>query len=459
MKKMQFAVVDIETTGGFAGNNKITEIAIIIMEGTEVIDRYVSLVNPMRMIPTYITGFTGISNDMVADAPFFGQIAPKVYELLNNKIFVAHNVNFDYSFVRHELESAGFPWTAAKLCTVRTSRKIKPGLPSYSLGRLCHSLNIPLVDRHRAGGDADATAILLSKLLDWDVEGIIDKMIKKNTPEQRLPPHLNREEYEVLPNVAGVYYFYNQHHKVIYVGKAIDIKKRVSSHFTGHKITPQRQHFMRDIHHISFEPTGTELIALLLEFEEVQKLWPIYNKALKRFEAKFGLFNYEAINGYEYLAVGKMQKFQTCVEVFSKLSTAVRTLQEMAEKHQIDYRFCIFGIPDTEFRTNANQKLPLPDLQEHNDKIQEAIAELLENRPSFYILDSGRTGEERSCILVLEGKLYGIGYFEWNESIGDLEDLKGRLRRVKSTQYLMYLIYQYSDKNPAKVFNIDKSML
>ena len=178
MKKQEYAIVDIETTGGNAKYSRITEIAIIIFDGKEVIDRWESLINPQKEIPLPIFALTGINNEMVRDAPIFDDVAEKILEMLTDRIFVAHNVNFDYSFVRHQLEESGFQWTARKLCTVRATRKIKPGLSSYSLGNLCRSLDIKLINQHRAGGDAAATAILLSKLFEWDSEGELSKMIK-----------------------------------------------------------------------------------------------------------------------------------------------------------------------------------------------------------------------------------------------------------------------------------------
>jgi len=246
MKKNEYAIVDIETTGGNAGGSRITEIAIIIHDGVMVLERFETLVNPQKEIPLPIFALTGINNEMVQDAPIFDDVAEKVYEMLSGRVFVAHNVNFDHSFVRHELSRAELKWTAKnKLCTVRAARKIKPGLPSYRLGNLCRSLDIPLLRAHRAGGDADATALLLSRLLEWDNGGIIEKMIKKNAQDQRLPPNLPPEDFDALPEKPGVYYFYNREKKVVYVGKAKNLKKRVAQHFSGHKITPQRQNFLR----------------------------------------------------------------------------------------------------------------------------------------------------------------------------------------------------------------------
>ncbi|MCD0465083.1 exonuclease domain-containing protein [Flavobacterium sp. ENC] len=452
MKKMQYAIVDIETTGGNASGSRITEIAIIIHDGTMVIDKYETLVNPQKEIPLPIFALTGINNEMVQHAPIFDDIAEKVLDLLTDRIFVAHNVNFDYSFVRHEIEKAGFKWTARKLCTVRAARKIKPGLSSYSLGNLCNSLDIPVKDRHRAGGDAAATVILFERLLAWDEEGVISKMIKNTAQDQRLPPNLPPQDFEQLPEKPGVYYFYNQLKKVIYVGKAINIKKRVASHFSGHNINPQRQNFLRDIHSISFEVCATELMALLLECTEIKKLWPAYNRALKRFEAKYGLYQYEARNGYRYLAIGKMGKFQDSIEVFNSEFAAINLLRSLSEQFDIDYRFCKYSKPELGEFLPQKDLSDLPDAASHNSKIETAIDFFLNSRSTFAIIDKGRSAEERSCIWVEKGHFYGMGYITSDVAITDPSQIKDFVTPYASNQYIMQLIDTYAKKYPRKVF-------
>lgn len=451
MKKSQYAIVDIETTGGNASGSRITEIAIIIHDGTAVIERWETLVNPQKEIPISIFGLTGINNAMVAHAPIFDDIAEKVMHLLSNRIFVAHNVNFDYSFIRHQLEEAGFKWTARKLCTVRAARKIKPGLPSYSLGNLCYSLDIPIENRHRAGGDADATAILFSRLMEWDSEATIEKMVKKTAQDQRLPPNLPPEDFEQLPEKPGVYYFYSQDKKVIYVGKAVNLKKRVASHFTGHSVTAQRQHFLRDICGISFTVCATELMALLLEFSEIKKLWPAYNRALKRFEPKFGLYKYEARNGYHYLALGKVAKFQACIQAFNNEYEGINTLRALAEKFGIDYRFCKYGKPAEGIFFNLDTRTAFPDIEEHNQQVESAINFLLDNRPSFAIIDRGRDDSERSCIWVENGDFYGMGYIPSDLGFTDPTEIKDYVTPGRSSNYIMQLIGNFEKKHPQKV--------
>jgi DNA polymerase-3 subunit epsilon len=165
-----YAIVDIETTGGHADSNGITEIAIYVYDGEKVIDEFVSLINPESYIPAFISGYTGITNEMVENAPIFEDVAEQVHQLLKDNIFVAHNVNFDYSFIKHQLQGCGYELDTKKLCTVRLSRKVFPGYKSYSLGNICGSLNIPISDRHRAAGDAKATVILFEQILKTMME-------------------------------------------------------------------------------------------------------------------------------------------------------------------------------------------------------------------------------------------------------------------------------------------------
>ena len=277
-KANMYAIVDIETTGGYASANGITEIAILIYDGKEILERFRTLINPEIPIPVYIQALTGINDEMVRSAPLFKDVAQLIFDLLHKRIFVAHNVNFDFSFLHYHLAAAGYHLQTKKLCTVRLSRKIIPGLASYSLGRLCKQIGIEIIDRHRASGDAEATAMLFSMLLNKDSDGHISRALNQRSKEQSLPPHLPKEDIYKLPSVPGIYYFHDNKAKVVYVGKAKDIRKRVSSHFLNNKPGRQKQEFLRDIHHITFQECGTELISFILEAVEIKRLWPSYNR-------------------------------------------------------------------------------------------------------------------------------------------------------------------------------------
>ncbi|MDA3930714.1 MAG: 3'-5' exonuclease, partial [Prolixibacteraceae bacterium] len=160
-----YAVVDIETTGGNFKTGKITEIAIYVFNGTEIIDSFSTLINPECEIPFFITNLTGITNQMVANSPKFYEVARKIVEITANRIFVAHNASFDYNFIKKEFEDLGFDFSRKTLCTVKLSRKHIPNHKSYSLGKICDELGIEVNGRHRAAGDALATVKLLDKIL------------------------------------------------------------------------------------------------------------------------------------------------------------------------------------------------------------------------------------------------------------------------------------------------------
>lgn len=457
MCAMEYAIVDIETTGGNAANSRITEIAIRIHNGLEVTDRFDTLINPGRDIPPAIFALTGIDNDMVRDAPPFEDIASRVYAMLKDRVFVAHNVNFDYSFIRHQLEACGYNWTAPRLCTVRTARKIKPGLRSYSLGNLCENLEIPLHNRHRAGGDCDATALLFSKLLEWDTDNTIRDMLKKVSGDQRLPPNLPQEQYEKLPGKPGVYYFHDQKGKVIYVGKALNIKKRVGQHFSGHNIRPQRQHFLREIFSLSYEVCATELMALLLECIEIRRLWPAHNRALKRFEPRFGLFVYEDLEGYKRLAVGKLSRPHSCVTVVNREYEAAQLLKKLADQFSIDIRFCRFSTqaPARPAPAPAAAEKPLPPAEVHNTLVDRALEALEASRPTFAILDKGREIGEQSCIWMEKGNFYGMGYISDDSQLTELTEIRDSLQRSAGNHYMARLMLSYAERHPARVRNVE----
>ena len=298
---MRFAVVDIETTGGFPEQHGITEIAIVLMDGKEIEGKYSTLVNPHQPIPPFIANMTGISDAMVAKAPSFELVAEKINELLKGRIFVAHNVNFDFSFVKYHLQQAGYHLQTPKLCTIRMSRKVFPGFRKYGLGHLTRELGIRIEDRHRAGGDALATAQVMQLIQEKDGVQVIKDMLKKENRMQILPPYLPEQQVKDLPKDPGIYYFKDAKGKVIYVGKAKCLQKRVISHFTGLDISKKRQDFLKGIYSISFQVCPTEFAASLLESVEIKRLWPIHNKSQKRYEQTNFIFQFEKINNLIYL--------------------------------------------------------------------------------------------------------------------------------------------------------------
>ncbi|WP_293303979.1 exonuclease domain-containing protein [Pedobacter sp. UBA5917] len=457
---MLYAVVDIETTGGHASANGITEVAINIHDGNQVVESYTTLINPKQPIPVYITALTGIDDDMLKDAPTFDDVALQIYQLLNDKIFVAHNVNFDYSFLKHHLAASGYDLQCRKLCTVRLSRKLIPGKSSYSLGKLCTALQIPIQNRHRAAGDADATSILFNMLLDNDQEGIITEMLKKTSKEQVLPPHLDKASILRLPNQPGVYYFKDSKGKIVYVGKAKDLKKRVISHFTGNTPNRQRQEFLRTIHHVDFVICGTELMALILEANEIKRLWPENNRAMKRYEHKYDLYVFEDQNGYLRLAVDKHKKNNNAIQSFNSLLEGYNFLTQLIDKYQLCAKLCYLQKKATKCYAHENGQCfgacsGIETVSVYNNKLKKALNDLQQQQPSFALVDEGRKEEEFSCLVVENGKFYGMGYFtDKNYLSAGLAPVKSDLSIYQSNSYILNLILSHAEQHPQKLYKL-----
>jgi DNA polymerase-3 subunit epsilon len=454
-----YAIVDIETTGGYAINNAITEIAIVLHDGDREIKRFETLVNPGMPIPRYVQALTGITDDTVKDAPYFNEIACDVLNLLEGNVFVAHNVNFDYSFLKHQLNALGFALSCKKLCTVRLGRKVFPGLPSYSLGNFCRSLDISIANRHRAGGDADATVLLFKRILEEDMNGYVESMLKGRSREQYLPANLPAEQLEQLPSLPGVYYFHDQSGKIIYVGKARNLLRRVTSHFSNNKPNRQKQEFLRNIYSISYRECGTELMAYLFECIEIKRLWPKYNRSLKRFEQTYGLYMFEDMNGYLRLAIEKKKKHLKPVYTFSLLMEGQNMLRRLVNQFNLCPKLCFVqvnediceGVKSGECFGACEQK---ETAEIYNGRVDLAVQSLQKELPSFTLIDDGRNMNEQSCILVEQGRFYGMGYLPADSAVMDAGELKNHLTQYPENDYIRGLIYQHASKWPNKKFNI-----
>ena len=449
-----YAIVDIETTGGHASAHGITEIAIVIHDGITVTNRFESLVNPGQSIPVYIQALTGIDDAMLRYAPTFSDIAPQVHQLLKNCIFVAHNVNFDYSFVRHHLMAAGYELQSAKLCTVRLGRKIFPGLTSYSLGKFCSQMGIQNNARHRAMGDAYATAQLFDMMLASDKDGHIAKMLKQRAKESSLPPNLPQQHVSTLPDMPGVYYFHDAKGKVVYVGKAKSLLKRVKSHFNNNRADLQKQEFLKNIHQVTYQTCGTELLAFILETVEIKRLWPKYNRAQKRHEYTYGLYQYEDQLGYLRLAIDKWTKYSTPLYTCNSLTEGYNLLNKLIEAFDLCAKMCFVQKSDSICQRNltkpcACQVTETP--KRYNTKVAKATNHLKAALSTFAIRDKGRNDDEQSYILIENGEFYGMGYIS-NSTIetDGLAAIKSLLTPYPGNGYIKSLVANYAVSNPER---------
>lgn len=277
-----YVIIDIETTGGKYNEEGITEIAIQKFDGVDVVDTFVSLINPEKEIQPYVVQLTGIHNKMLRNAPKFYEVAKRIIEITEGCVMVAHNSNFDYRILKTEFSRLGYPFEIPTLCTIELSKVLIPNLETYSLGKLCRKIGIPVSDRHRANGDALATLKLFQILLAKDnAKEIVSKTIKNGNRRD-----LNQKLLKILdtlPNKVGLFYFHNFKGKILFIGKGKDIKKEVNKIFL--KDTKIARIQQKEIASVSFELTGNGLIAALKYFEEIQLHQPKYNRLLKQKES------------------------------------------------------------------------------------------------------------------------------------------------------------------------------
>ena len=436
-----YAIVDIETTGSHAHSNGITEIAIVLHNGKEIEGRYSSLVNPGYKIPRFVAALTGISDAMVAEAPDFSLIAEEVFNYLSGRIFIAHNVNFDYSFIKYHLKQAGIEYNARKLCTVRLSRTAFPGFKKYGLDSLCHELNIMNGERHRATGDAEATAILFDMILRNNGTKLIKEYLKNENREQILPPNLPKEYIAKLPYVPGVYYFHDEKGKVIYVGKAKSIKQRVVSHFTGFDPGSKRQGFLKHIHAVTCKETPTEFTAYLMESIEIKRLWPQYNYSQKKFEFQYAIYLYEDNRGYLRLAMDRRRKFLHPLVCVSTKTEGNSLLWKLVKDFELHAGLCFLDKTALEIDEETAG---------YNAKVTDAVNWMGNQKETYLIMEE--VSNATSCILIEKGKFYGMGLLNGgNECFNTLDELKEQLTPYAENEVIRSMISQFVSKFPAQV--------
>lgn len=435
-----YSIIDIETTGTSQGGERITEIAVYNHDGTRITEEFSTLVNPEKKIPYRITQMTGISNQMVADAPRFCEIARKVLEMTEGRIFVAHNVGFDYGFVRQEYKNLGYDFSRDKLCTVRLSRKLVPGRPSYSLGNICADLGILINGRHRAAGDALATVKLFEHLLSIDSDPM--KVNLKGTGCS-VPESLIR----ALPEETGVYYFYNITGEIIYIGKSRNIHDRVVQHM--HNVSTRKALEMRyAVQDISYELTGSDLAAQLLESEEIKRHMPLYNRQQRRIGFNIGIYSGYNPQGYLCLKAHKIKEEESPVTTFNSMAAAKRALFELSERHRLCQKLCgVYHTKGACFQHGIGlcdgACLGKEDVEAYNARVEEAIAPVKFRHDNFFITDSGRNAGETFVLQVHHGSYRGFGYFDHMISGGDNEFLASCIQRKTDTRDARQIIQSF----------------
>ena len=440
-----YCIVDLETTGGNPKNSRITEIAIYKYDGNKIIEEFQSLVNPCIDIPYNITKLTGINDEMVENAPMFKDLIKEIDRITKDAVFVAHNVNFDYNFLRSEYNRAGHSFKRKKLCTVRLSRQLIPGKYSYSLGRLCESEGIPLHDRHRAAGDAKATTLLFKKLLKIDENNIIEKSLHPQSLEALIPPNVNKSDFLALPNKQGLYYFKDFNQKIIYIGKAKNIKSRVRSHFSGNSNTANKYHFVKNVYSIDYKEVESNLLLDIVEAIEIKQNWPRYNRALKRYTLNYGLFSYTDRNNLERLSIGKCGKYDKPIYA----SNHQEELRSLLKEILVDYDLCpkLIGLQNINgaccYVEDYNCKgacVGNEEADSFNLRLRKAIEEKIHSKSTFLVEDISASNDKKAVVLVEKGRIKAVGEINSNIALIDLESAKKHLDYAYDDQDLAMLL-------------------
>nr|WP_315174551.1 exonuclease domain-containing protein [uncultured Flavobacterium sp.] len=444
-----YAILDIETTGGQFNEEGITEIAIYKFDGHEIVDQFISLVNPEIPIQPFVVKLTGINNAMLRSAPKFFEVAKRIIEMTNDCVIVAHNASFDYRILRTEFRRLGYDFQAKTICTVELSKKLIPEQPSYSLGKLVRALGIPMADRHRASGDALATTKLFQMLLEKDLTKEIVKDFIKLEIEKGISPKL-LDIVEHLPSRTGIYYVHNEKGKLIYIGKSRNIKKRINQHFTG--TTTKCKKIQTEVFAVTYEETGSELIALLKESEEIKINKPIHNRAQRKSIFEWALYAEKDTNGYLNLKLQKADGRKKEITSFTTLQEGKNSLFRITAEYQLCQK--LTGLYQTkkdcfQYKIKECDGACIGKIspEEYNARIQEFIDKNSFENQNMVLIDRGRTVNERSAVLIENGIYKGYAFYNLNYQITNIEILKNILIPMQNNRDVKSIIQGHIRKS------------
>jgi DNA polymerase III subunit epsilon len=389
---------------------------------------------------------------MVEDAPKFYEVAKTIIEVTEDRTIVAHNARFDYSFIREEFRALGYNYRRKVLDTVTLSRKLFPGYRSYSLGNICRELGIVINDRHRAAGDAKATVTLFEMCLRKDKEifgkgpGLI-----RNTKVSKLNPSLDIAILDTIPEVPGVYYFYDEKGNLIYIGKSNNLLSRISTHLSNN--TTNRAMEMRDtIASIHWETTGSELIALIRESFEIKQNKPVYNRAQRRTQFQWGIYSGYDRNGYLNFTISQVRESGSHLSLFSSKEKARGKLLQMTETYNLCQK--LTGLYETDGACFHHQVgicrgacTGRETAEDYNERAEKAIEEFVFTRKNFFIVDTGRNEEERCAVRIINGKYAGYGYFNINDLGFGLTAIHDCIKPSADNRDVQVIIKSYLRRN------------
>jgi len=454
-----YAILDIETTGGKYNEEGITEIAIYKFDGHQITDQFISLVNPEIPIQPFVVNLTGISNDMLRQAPKFYEVAKRIVEITEDSIIVAHNAKFDYRILQTEFNRLGFEFMRETLCTVELSKKLLPEVKSYSLGKLVRELGIPMSDRHRASGDAKATVTLFKLLLSKDSKKEIVSNTIRLEPKRQLDSKLLRI-IEKIPSETGVYYMHREDGEIIYIGKSRNLKKRIIQHFTSDNRKSKK--IQEEIYSVSFEKTGSDLIAQLKESEEIKINKPIYNRALRKTLYQFQLSSFEDEKGYINLKIEKANSRKKPITTFTNYQQAKSSLFKISESYGLCQK--LTGLYQTQsacfaysIKECAGACIGEESPKDYNKRIDDFLQKNSFENQNMLIIDRGRDIEERSVVHIENGIFKGIAFYNLNYQITNAAVLKSLITPMSNNKDAQHIIQSYLRRNKVlKIINLEE---
>ena len=392
-------------------------------------DQFISLINPEIPIQPFVVKLTGINNAMLRTAPKFFEVAKRIIEITTDCVLVAHNASFDYRILRTEFRRLGYDFNVKTLCTVELSKKLLPEQESHSLGKLVRALGIPMTDRHRASGDAMATVKLFKLLLAKDIQKEILNELIKTEVEKGIEPKL-LDIITSLPSKTGIYYIYDEEGNLIYIGKSNNIKKRINQHFTGSNTKCKKIQSM--VFRVGYEETGSELIALLKESEEIKINKPKLNRAQRKNIFQWALYSEMDTNGYLNLKLQKADGRKKEIIAFASLEEGKNALFRITSEHQLCQKYT--GLYQTtkecfQFKIKECDGACIGKISplEYNERVTAFVQKHLFESENMVIIDKGRTTSERSAVLIENGIYKGYAFYELNFQINTIEILKNIL--------------------------------
>ena len=428
-----FAVIDIEATGGKAGTEKIIDIYIYRFNGHEILDQFGSMVNPQRSIDAYVQKLTGITEKMVRRAPKFYELAKRVIEITEDAVIVGHGVDFDYRMLRQEFRELGYDFERKTLDTFDLSKKLLPDAESYSLGKLTKSLGIPVNFRHTAEGDTRITLELFKILLEKDTGKNIIQSFAIHEPQSRKQISKLIQLEQDLPNQTGIFYFLNAEGKIIYASAAKNIRNDVNEIFTSNGKNEKR--IQSQVAQVKFEITGSFLIALLKQYEEESVQKDMIQIKQKYFS--YGLYAKDETESFE------------------------------AEKNHIHRKqpLLFFHNKRKAYKTvnHLHKKLKLEENQPFSEKLKRFNKEFKLPAANLILIDKGRVEKEKSFIEIRKGKPVGYGYYTFYNQLENDEIRQNLLTGIKSSARSKVLIktflqfhhfpkiIQFDENQPVKI--------